>query len=581
MSTPTTTSVAANIPPPEPGASVASDAAPALGRTVGGGVSWLIVATILSKGFTSIAQVALGWLLSAEEFGLFAQATAAYGILSLLRDGGATSILMQRGPKEYLRVSGSLFWMGIVLTSISFVGLALIAWPLAKYWYQQPAVTWLLIVMAFSMPMGMPGYMLLCKLRMDLRFAEYSRQQTWSALVRQICTVLFAASGLIAHLWGAMLLVLAWGGAKGGGTSGTLASLADAALSWGGLGAMSLALPTLVIAAFDFATAYRLTRDRPWSRPAETHTWRGYWEQGKWVIFGTMGNVFLDWGPFFVMGRMMAERPNGIFFFAYQITAQIGVLLGWGLQQVLTPVLTLLDKEPERQRQAMVRSLHAMMLIGSCFSVGLAVVIDPIEDLIWRGKWAESVLPVVILGLAYPWRITFGLTSALLQAQGRFKRFCVLAWAEGLGLMGATAAACFFDASPVNVALWTGGWLIVARFAITAYVLRRCGTRRRDILEALMPAWMLSLIAAGITFWADGALGLERLLIDLAGRVVGAGNPGWARTGGQLTRAMVLGLICTAAFAILVRIMLAHQVRDALSVAPSRLRGAASKLLRL
>jgi O-antigen/teichoic acid export membrane protein len=566
----------------EAGSAREGSSAPAMGRTVGGGISWIVVSTILSKVFTSVAQVALGWLLTREEFGMYAQATAAFGILSLLRDGGASTILIQRGARDYAHVSGALFWMAMVFSTASALGLAAIARPLSIYWYQQPAITTLILILAISMPIGVPGFMLLGKLRIDLRFAEYSKQQTWSALVRQVSTILFAASGLMAQVVG-VVLMLAWvgHGAPAEGLGAAWHDVARWAISWGGLGALSLVLPILVVALFDFAMAYRLTRDRPWRREAKPGTWGGYWSRGKWVVFGTLGNVFLDWGPFFVMGRLMTEAATGVFYFAFMITAQVGVLLGWGMQQILLPVLSMLDNEPVRQRQAMVRALHAMMLVGSFCCVGLAVVIDPIEDLVWRGKWRESVLPVIVLGMAFPWRITFGLTSAVLQAQGRYKRLSVLTWAEGLGLMGVTAAACWQDPSPLNVALWTGGWLFVARFAITAYVLRHSGARKRQVLEAVFPAWLLSLIAAAVTFWADGALALKATLVGTAGRLLGAYHPGMALTVGQLARAAALGLICTLAFAVLTRVMLAHQLRDALGVAPAKIRGPLQRLLRL
>lgn len=559
-----------------------ADAAPALGRTVGGGVSWIVAATVISKAFTSIAQVALGWLLTHDEFGMFAKATAVYGILSLLRDGGASTILVQRGPKDYARVSGPLFWMALTFASLSAVGLVVIAWPLSVYWYHQPAIAPLIVLMACTIPLGVPGHFMQSKLRLDLRFAMFSKQQSWSALVRQCSTVLFAASGLLAQLIGVLAFMWWVGkGATSGGAGSDLGAWGLRAMSWGGLGAMSLALPLLVMTIFDMISGYQMTRDRMWSRAARVDLWPGFLKPGKWAVIGTMGNAFLDWGPFFAMGRMMSEAKTGVYYFAYQITAQLGVLLGFGMQLVLLPVLSLLDNERDRQRQAMVRALHAMMLVGSYCCVSLAVVIDPIEDLIWRGKWRECVVPVIVLGFAFPWRITFGLTAAVLQAQGRFKRLSALTWAEGLGLMGVTALACWLRPTPLNVALWTGAWLFVARFAITAYVLIHSGARKREVLEAVFPSWLLSLIAAGVTLWADGSLELKARCVSAAGSIVGPSHPGLAVTLGQGVRAMMLGLLCTLAFAVLTRLMLAHQLRDALGVAPAKIRGPVQRLLRL
>ena len=66
-----------------------------------------------------------------------------------------------------------------------------------------------------------------------------------------------------------------------------------------------------------------------------------------------------------------------------------------------------------------------------------------------------------------------------------------------------------------------------------------------------------------------------------ASSVIGPGHPGWVLTVGQGARAVILGLVCTLVFAILARTMLAHQLRDALGVAPAKIRGPVRRLLRL
>lgn len=510
----------------------------------------MLATTVLAKVGTSVAQVVLGWLLLDTDFGVFAAASSIAGFLNLLRDGGTNYLLIQRGVARYERLAGALFWMGMTVSVLSSILLVLAAIPISLYLYKEPnpTVFWIMLVIALSNPINMVGSQLLTKMRGDLRFAEVARINLASALLRQGATIVFA---------------------------------------WLGAGPLSFAYPYLVCAAYESLAGYAATRERVWRRKPEPHLWRGLFRHSLWALMGSSTNYLLDYGPYIVGAVLVSPGVLGEFYFAFQITAQLGVLLGFAVQLVLFPIFTRLNDEPERQSSAIVRSLHAMVLAGSAASMAMVVTIEPLERAVWHGKWHPAVLAVMILGLFYQWRISFGLTSAVLHARGRFKRHALLTLVEGVGLMVATLLACLIKPDPAGLAWFTGSWLFIARFGVTAFVLRAHGVSMGAMVEALFPAWVIGAVAAGAALALDRYVAIAGPMQEwLAPRLVS-----WfhakdlsrmeliAESVAQVARAGVLFAVFAVVFMGLVRVVLARHVHDAIALAPERLRRPASILL--
>lgn len=521
--------------PPPPDAAPAR--APALAHHAGRGMSWIVLSSGVGKIATLAAQIALGNLLTAEDFGLFAAANGVASILSVVRDGGAVNILISRGREAYPSSSGPVFWMGLALLSVSAVVMALAAYPIA-HGYDKPGMFPLLLLIALSTPLMMPGAVLGAKMRLDLQFGAFSKQQGLSAVMRQALQV---------------------------------------ALAFLGFKASSMVLPMIATPLWDWAMAYAFTRDAPWRRAAHLEMWPPMLKASGWMILGVLGNLLLDWGPYAIMGALMTQAEVGVFYFAFQTTAQLGVFLAYGMQQVLFPVLTQLKDDPERFRLSALRSLDAIMLVGSVACITLALGIDPLEKLLWNGKWDKAVLAVMILGGFYVWRVSFGLTTAVMQALGRFREYAILTWIEGLCLCAATVAGCLLQTRGVSeLAVWTGASLFATRCAGTFYVMRIIGCRYGEILTAVFPAWFLALISGVGVLVVENKLGVHDLILAPLER--------FGRPGEMVGYALEAGLLCGVGglvYLALVRVLIPGPLKDAVSVAPARLRAPVAKLLRI
>lgn len=522
-----------------------------LARTIGGGASWLLLGTIASKIATTVAQVVLGWLLTQADFGLFATAAAVGSFVGILRDGGATTILVQRGAKEYQSIAGPLFWLCFAMNSSAALLMVALAYPL-EAWTDKPGLASLLLVMALATPIQVPGAFLHRKLQVEMRFGAYTQILTISAILRQVATI---------------------------------------ALAFMGFGAMSFAWPWVICAVYEAIATYRLASDAPWKRAGHPREWIRFLRDGIWIMVGSAANLMLDLGVFLVLGLMVVKEVVGIFWFAFQITAQMAVLLGFAMQQILTPVMAKLNAEPERKAEAIVRALRAQMLIGSIACVGLGVAMDPLEKMVWHGKWDAAVVPVMILGVFFPWRITFGLTTAVLQGAGKYKYHSIATLIEGLCLIAATAGAVLLHPSPNPVVFaWAAGVsLMVTRLVVTVLVLGRFGVGIGRTLAGTLPSWLLAVGSGAIAVELDRRLGLGAVLRSWCVTLLG-GGPGKDLSSEMLkladmlaqgARAVLVGATCGVLFALAARLALVGDLRDAARVAPGPIGRVSRAVLRL
>src|SRR5713101_4737566 len=85
-----------------------------IGMHVQWGALWMIANTGFAKLFGFAAQIAMGWLLSQNDFALYAIAISVSAFTALLSDTGLRNLLIQR-HEEYDRLEGQIFWLSLVL----------------------------------------------------------------------------------------------------------------------------------------------------------------------------------------------------------------------------------------------------------------------------------------------------------------------------------------------------------------------------------------------------------------------------------------------------------------------------------
>ena len=498
----------------------AAGSRPGLSRAVTHGSFWMMLSAAIQRGASFGAQIVLGWLLTQRDFGIFALATSIAALAGALRDGGVRQLLIQQ-HEHYDRLLGPMFWMALAFNVATGVVLAALA-PTIAWTMDEPTLVSLVVILAIAQPLGTPSAILTARLSIDLRFREVGRIATVSSLVRYVGTIGLAAAGF---------------------------------------GPLSFVLPLPVLSVIEGAMAYAYTRERPWARPASPGAWPRMLAEARWIFIGTFGLAALNLGAALTIKPFVSTAVVGVYYFAFQVIVQVGMLLSANMLQVLFPAFARINDDPRRLSAAASRALRQLMLIATPMCLGLAATFGPLELLIWQGKWKPAADAVRAIAVLYPAVIASSVPLALQQARGSFRSSGLTLLALGVASLGGSMIGAMLTGTAVGIAIITSLATGAVSLAVTWGTMRRTGVARSDILAAIVPAWVMSCIAFGASYWLDG------LLAD-------RGTPTAIRAGAAAV--VFVAVFCTTA-----RLAIPRHVEEALSVMPSRIRRSVARVLRI
>lgn len=521
----------------------------------------MIANTVATRIGSFVSQIFLAWWLTKSDFGIVGIALAISGIASVLRDGGVRQILLKEHA-EHARLLGPCFWMALAFNTLLAILLTAAAFPFARL-YNDDRLIVMLSIIAWSIPLGTVGGILLTKLIADMRYRENASVMTSSAMVRYVSSVSFA---------------------------------------YFGLGPLSFILPNILCALVENVLALYYCRHRPWQLAPSANQWRSLFLRSRWALVAALGIAGMNQGSSAMIGLAAPLEVVGIYTFTFLIVVQVGSLLSTNINQVLVPVFTRLADEEDRKRAAVLRTLRQVSLIATFMSLGLAATYRPFESLVWRERWAASILPVQIIGAGYAINVLLCISLAVQQARGQFR-----AWGLGLLLLaiGTMIAAylgtligkpeldrAIFAAmniptfwpyvaervwwSGVYIALASASFGVVSSLIHIAVALKPLGVGRRESITNALTVWALGLLAGALTISADTVADapVRRAFVDALGENAGVFS-------GELLLFCASGMFFTALYALLVRSVVPEALAEAIQMFPARLRPHAVAFFRL
>lgn len=420
--------------------------------------------TGLAKALGFSAQVAVGWFLSQHDFALYAIAISVSSFAALLGDSGLRNLLIQR-HSHFEELEGRIFWLSLTLNSCAALVLAGIA-PLIARLHAEPKLSTILIVSAVATILATPAGVLSAKLRVNLQFKALSLIQIASSFIRHGSIVL---------------------------------------LAWLGYGPLSFVIPTVLTNVFEGLATWSVVRTTPWRKPFEFRLWGSTLKDTRWILVGTFGVGILNNGLYFGLGSLVPTAVVGVYYFAYQVIVQVGLLLSHNLFQVLFPTFSQLVHDPLRTRSAIDRSLRIAM-VAAALSLVLVPIYSPLEQLIWKGKWIDTVQPVQILGFFYPVSVLLSVAMASQSALGRFRESALMTLTFAVGTIAAGSVGAILSQSAVGIAIGYGVFSCLGSAVYLVITLRAFQIPLRPIMASLFKIWGLGVISAGSALMLDMAL---------------------------------------------------------------------------
>lgn len=437
----------------------------ALGRTAARGVAWAMLTTVVSKLASLGSQVALGWMLTKEDFGVYASAMAVASMVLIFRDGGAAKLLVQKGS-DYTGLARPILAISMMF-NVGAATLMVAASPIAGWAYGDARVALLLWIMAASLAISSPPMVGRAKLVSDLRFRDVAKVSTTVVLVKYGLVVAFAALGL---------------------------------------GPVSFVLPLIIVEVVDWVMCRSMAGPLPprsVSRPLTGALFAEVFRDAKWIILSALAAAFLMNGDYLVLGLMTDQRTLGIYFFGFQLTTAVSVLFTSSMQQTLMPAFVKLKEDPQRLGRAYATSIWLLTLVAAPMCVAAALAVPAAIELVWQGKWRDASVVSQVMLLALLTRLMSPLSRALLEALGRWRLQAVSILIDGLGMMAVTGAATWLAEGDIpRIAITIAAYRLAGGLVHAWIAARASGLSTSAFAESLRALPIAA--GLGLLCWAAG-----------------------------------------------------------------------------
>jgi O-antigen/teichoic acid export membrane protein len=397
------------------------------------------------------------------------------------------------------------------------VVLAALANPISRA-YGEPEVAQLLYVVAASIPLTSVWVVTSARLILEFQFGRYAMVSLAATAVQYGGIVLFALLGY---------------------------------------GALSFVIPLPLVAVTSSLGGWLATRQRLWRRPT-VRTWGRMIDSGRWLVAAALAAALFTQGDYLAIGAIVSSTTLGIYYFAFQIPAQLGVFAST-LSGVLLSALSRLGTV-EEQGKALARTLRALMLLLCGTSMLIATIYPALEKIVWGTKWESSITPVIVLALLMPFRLLYVIGKTAYLTAARFRTWSLIVTAEAVGLVTTAALTAAVNPTPTGLALGVGLYLSVSVLWIVMRGVRAYGISSPHLIRLILPVWLYSISA----FLAAAA---PMQFADLP-------------DGSVLVLALQASTYVVVA-ALLFRTFAADALRDCLAILPAAARRRALKWLRL
>jgi O-antigen/teichoic acid export membrane protein len=416
-------------------------------------IGLVVVGNILTRVIGLGSQIALGWFLLPEDFGIYALALSFAAAVSALRSGGAAQIMIKNGA-TLCGEAAKFFAYAFVFNLLACLILMVIAIP---YLHSGSAVGVILIGTAISIPLGTHASIYRAKLTIDRQFSFLSKMSCLSALLWQGSIVLCASLG-----WGAASFALA----------PVLQSLYEG-FALRGRSNISIEMTLHRVPVRELGMLFH---------------------QARWVMLGSALLALATTGDYFAVSMLADAKTVGIYYFAFQLNVALINPLSGAIENAVPALLTNIHGDAQRQNAAYSRALSWAAAITIPLGLLCAITAPALINTLWNGKWDFAIPVVQIISFcASSWTLASA-ARALIEAHGLWQlRFTVMA-VYGIGAISAAAIGAYMgDAISIAFAVSIFYVCFTCGLLVT---LNRMGVSNVSMWKTLFLPLVINLVAA-------------------------------------------------------------------------------------
>lgn len=394
-------------------------------QTTVGGLSSIALANILARLAGLAGQLALGWFLTPEDFGVYALAVGISGAVTALRNGGTTQILVTRAD-SYAKNAGLYFRFSL---AFNFAAAALLMIVAIAEHRLKPDLAFILAGIALSFPVGTHAALLRGDLTIHRKFHALS--------------VINVASAV------------AW-------------QLSVCCLAWLGFRAMSFAVAPVIQAIVETTLTWAYVGRAPEITKHRREEYLRLFRDSRWIILSALVLAFATTGDYFAVGILADLPTTGAYFFSFQLAAALGTPINASIDAVLPTFLAKAGAEPERQRAIYRTATNFVLLVVVPACIGFALIVPAVVELAWKGKWDYAIPAIQLLVACTPAWLLVSIARALLDARGLWRVRFLMMSIYGVGGISAAALGAITNNLSTIALLVTAFYLVFAAILSSA-----------------------------------------------------------------------------------------------------------------
>ncbi len=336
---------------------------------------WQFSNTIIIILSQIVANAIIARYVSKKEFGIMAITNAFINFACFFSEAGMGDALMQRKIIDPQHKNAALYF-SVLLSGIIYLIMYFTA-PLISSFYDEPILIPVLRVLGLSfifLSLGSSSFNLLQK---EFKFKQVFLSDSLSLLASNFLGVILAIYGY--GVWSLVYSILFY-------------NVARLVMVW----------------AFEPIPVFL---------GASLQHWKDLFNYGVGLTLVRIYNFISGFGIMLEIGKLVPIQTLGTFERSYRITNIPVRYLGDMIQKVMMPFMVKINDEQDKLYAFFYRGMafsNALLLPISIFSL---VFCKPIVFLLLGHKWADAVLPMQILFLSLPFRITTKISDVLMRAK--------------------------------------------------------------------------------------------------------------------------------------------------------------------
>jgi lipopolysaccharide exporter len=427
------------------------------------GAIWTVGTRWAIKGVGFLNTVIMARLLMPEDYGIVALATLTIGFVQVFLDFGARVALLRKHEVTTEEINSA--WTLSLIQGIIATLLVITLTPLAADFFHEARLNIVIPILALSFLFSNA-----VNIGVTLALKEYNFNLDFKIQVTSKI-----ASVIVTILAGMVLLDY-----------------------------RALMLGVMIGYIFPMVLSYRWHPYRPrW----DTSKVSEIWAVTKWLMLANIGSYLLERIDQFAAGRISDTRGFGL----YNVGADLGQLpvaeVGPAMLRAILPVLSSIQHDIERTRNAVVKTITALNTIIWALGIGFMAISTQATEVILGTKWVDATPYVAVFALVIVLKTTSAPARSFLIVLGHTRDQSIAVWLDFAGfLISALLLVPLFHLLGLAYARAVGSFIYLVITLITAKL--KCGLPLgRTVANLMRPitgAIMMGLLVKWITEYAGG-----------------------------------------------------------------------------